>query len=72
MEQQNAKQTLDGLLKDKSIKRTSDFGKDVIAEFNDLMEGKKNTPDNVKKYFAKAFREAKQTSQFADAYTKAT
>lgn len=70
IQKEESKKVLDSLLEDKWIKRNSEFGKDVMNEFNDLIEGKQVTSDNVKKYFGKALREAKQTSDFAENYLK--
>lgn len=68
--EQEVKQTLDEFFSSKSIDKESDFGKDVIAEYEDLAEGKSLTPQKAKKYLKLAFKEAKGVSEFAEEYEK--
>jgi len=58
-------------LAEKVIDSESDFWKDVISLYDDLMDWKKNNQTNVKKYLDIALREAKNTSEFAEAYNEA-
>jgi len=71
LESREAAKTYKELLKKKDIDEKSDFGKDVISIYEDLIEWKKKTSDNVEKYLKIALREWKRTSEFADNYKKA-
>ena len=71
IEEREAKKSYNDFLKKKDIDKESDFGKDVISIYEDLVEWKKINSDKVDKYLKIALREAKGTSEFSEGYKKA-
>lgn len=65
-EEKEAKKALNSFFKEQDTTKDSKVGKAILDEFNDLMEGKKRTVDNVEKYAQKALNIVKSTGKFAE------
>lgn len=57
-------------IKEKAIDINSDFWKELIETYEDLIEWKKKTPETVAKYLKIALNEVKQIAKFAEDYQK--
>lgn len=63
-----AEAKVSSFLEERGVDLNSDFGKDVLSEYEDLVGKRKLTPEKAEKYITIAYREARQSSKHAVAY----